>query len=75
MRKAVITILLVIMLLFACSKSVVIDMPPTRSIGDTSVYVPRKRSSDTTQVADTARVPISFDVSIDNWGDEEEENL
>lgn len=69
------TIVALVAMVIGCSKSVVIDMATVRSIGDTSEYVPRRRSSDTTQVADTARVPISFDVSVDDWGDEHTESL
>lgn len=74
-RILLLTIVALVAMVIGCSKSVVIDMAPTRSIGDTTGRTPRRRSSDTTQVADTARVPISFDVSIDNWGDDEEINL
>ena len=35
---------------------------------DTSTYTPRVKS-DTTNNRDTARVPISFDVSVDDWED------
>ena len=69
------TIVALVAMVIGCSKSVVIDMATVRSIGDTSKYVPRRRPGDTTQVADTARVPISFDVSVDDWGEEEEVNL
>ena len=55
--------------IISCSKSTIIDMAIPRNI-DTSTYTPRVKS-DTTNNRDTARVPISFDVSVDNWGDEE----
>lgn len=61
----IVTLLLVII---SCSKSTIIDMAIPKNI-DTSVYTPRVKS-DTTSNRDTARLPISFDVSIDNWGDE-----
>lgn len=58
--------------IISCSKSTIIDIATPRNI-DTSVYVPRMKK-DTTRVdsskVDTTRIPISFDVSVDNWGDE-----
>lgn len=67
MRKAVVTLLLLVGCV-GCSLSEVVDAPVQR---EPETYTPRKRMTDTTQ-RDTARVPISFDVSVDNWGDEEE---
>lgn len=55
--------------IISCSKSTIIDMAIPRNV-DTSTYTPRVKS-DTTNNRDTVRVPISFDVSVDNWGDEE----
>jgi hypothetical protein len=76
MKNTILYIFLGILILFSvfviiisCSKSTIIDMAIPRNI-DTSVYTPRVKS-DTTSNRDTARVPISFDVSVDNWGDEE----
>lgn len=67
MKKIIVLILaIVIAMIFACSKSVVIDMPPTRSIGDTTNYTPRSKA-DTTEREDTARVPISFTVTVEDW--------
>ena len=56
--------------IISCSKSTIIDIAIPRNI-DTSVYTPRVKS-DTTSNRDTARVPISFDVSIDDWEDEDD---
>lgn len=65
------TIVAVVAMVIGCSKSVVIDIAPTRSIGDTTSYIPRSKVADSTQVDTTEnKVPISFDVSVDNWGDE-----
>lgn len=65
MRKIIV---IFILLAFAgCSISEVIDVPVVK---EPETYTPRKRAADSTQ-RDTARVPISFDVSVDNWGDEE----
>lgn len=63
MRKAI----AILLILVGCSISEVVDAPVQR---EQEVYTPRKRQTDTTQ-RDTARVPISFDVSVDDWGDEE----
>ena len=72
MKKIIVLILaIIIATIFACSKSAVIDIAPTRNIGDTTNYTPRSKA-DTTQREDTARVPISFDVNVDDWGDESE---
>lgn len=57
--------LLLFLILCSCSKSEVIDLPKTRS-ADTTVYAPRER--DTLELSD---VPIGFDVSVDEWEDEE----
>jgi hypothetical protein len=64
MRKAV----AILLLLVGCSLSEVVDTYTPR---EPETYTPRKRVTDSTQ-RDTARVPISFDVSVDNWGDEED---
>lgn len=70
----IISIIVVFLTMFAsCSKSTIIDMYITRNV-DTSVYTPRVKS-DTTSNVDTARVPISFGVTVDGWGDEEDINL
>ena len=66
MRKAV----AILLILVGCSLSEVIDVPVQRE-REPETYTPRKRAADSTQ-RDTARVPISFDVSVDNWGDEED---
>lgn len=52
---------------FGCSKTTIIDM---REEPEEEVYVPRKVHKDT-EDTDTSRVPISFDVTVDNWGDED----
>ena len=62
MRKAV----AILLILVGCSLSEVVDTYTPREL---ETYTPRKRAADSTQ-RDTARVPISFDVSVDNWGDE-----
>lgn len=67
MRKAVVILLLLVGCV-GCSLSEVVDTYTPR---EQETYTPRKRAADNTQ-RDTARVPISFDVSVDNWGDEED---
>lgn len=72
MKKAIILILLVLLLCFSCDMSVVIDRPTIRGL-DTTEYVPRMRK-DTIQV-DTTRIPITFEVTVDGWGDEDTTNV
>lgn len=72
MTLGVLVLTLAFLIIISCSKSTIIDIATPRNI-DTSVYVPRMKK-DTTKVdsskVDTTRIPISFDVSVDNWGDE-----
>ena len=67
---AISIIFVLLVIIISCSKSTIIDMAIPRNI-DTSVYTPRVKS-DTTSNRDTSRVPISFDVSIDDWEDEDD---
>lgn len=54
----------------SCSRSTILDMYQPR-LQDTSTYVPRAITrADTTQTEDTTRIPISFGVTIQGWGDE-----
>lgn len=64
--KAMCKAVAILLLLVGCSLSEVVDTYTPR---EPETYTPRKRQTDSTQ-RDTARVPISFDVSVDNWGDE-----
>lgn len=64
MRKALV---IPILMLCGCSKSVVIDMPVTRAT-DTTTYTPRTK--DTTN---TSFVPIQFEVGVEEWKDVETE--
>lgn len=59
--------LLVGLILWGCSKSVLIDID-NRIVtkADTGVVV----KADTTETQDTARTPISFEVTIEPWPDE-----
>lgn len=53
--------LLIILLLSACSKSEVIEMPLTKGIDTTYT----RRVADSTET----RQPIRFDVGIEDWGE------
>lgn len=55
----------VLLFLCGCSQSTVLDVPKPRTKVDTT-YIPRE--IDTTQTSD---VPIGFDVSVDDWDEEE----
>lgn len=59
--------LLVGLILWGCSKSVLIDIDKRIvTKADTGVVV----KADTTETQDTARTPISFEVTIEPWPDE-----
>ena len=58
MRK---TLIIAILMLCGCNKSVVIEMPVTRA-SDTTTYTPRTK--DTTN---TSFVPIEFEVGVEEW--------
>ena len=69
-------ILLAIFLLFSCSKSVVIDIAEPHVQADTTEYTPiEKGKRPPHDHDDDKKVPISFDVDVDDWGDDEEINL
>ena len=65
--KEIKAITISLLLLAGCSMSEVIDRPEPRQ-ADTSVYVPRQRKEkvDST-IVDTTRIPISFDVCVEDW--------
>lgn len=59
----------------SCSRSVILDMYQPR-MQDTSTYTPRTITrADTTETPDTSRVPISFGVTVDGWGEENDVNF
>lgn len=72
MRELIITIAfilaVVVVTILGCSKTTIIDM---REEPKEEVYTPRTKA-DSTETEDTSRIPISFDVTVDNWGDETE---
>ena len=59
---AVFCILVVVALIWSCSKSTIIDMVDSDSVPEE--YIPRTKS-DTTEVCDS--VPITFTVSVEDW--------
>ena len=58
--------LILLLLLTSCSMSEVLEQPKPRTKADTTEYHPRQ--IDTLSVSD---VPIAFEVSVDEWEDEE----
>ena len=60
---AVLTIVLLVAMVIGCSKSEVINAP-IRVVEEE--YTPRTKV-DTTEREDTARVPISFTVTVEDW--------
>lgn len=61
---AVFCILVVVALIWSCSKSTIIDMVDEPA---PEKYVPRRVKSDTTDVGDS--VPITFTVSVEGWNE------
>lgn len=57
------TIVLLVAMVIGCSKSEVINAP-IRVVEEE--YTPRTKA-DTTEREDTARVPISFTVTVEDW--------
>lgn len=67
--------LIIFGVIVSCSRSVVLDIYKPKA-QDTSTYTPRAITrADTTEAPDTARIPISFGVTIDGWGDETDIDL
>lgn len=59
---AVFCILVVVALIWSCTKTTIIDMVESESVPEE--YIPRTKS-DTTEVNDS--VPITFSVSVEGW--------
>lgn len=57
-------------LMTGCSYSEVIDIEEPRIRADTTEYTPMEKGKRPPHDHDE-KVPISFDVDVDNWGDEE----
>lgn len=66
------TIFVLFILYVACSKSTIIDVY-TPKVKDTTVYTPRTKV-DTTSKEDTAKVPITFTVTVEGWNEIEINN-
>ena len=58
-------------LLTGCSMSEVMEIEEPRMQTDTTEYTPMEKVKRPPHDHDK-KVPISFDVDVDNWGDEEE---
>lgn len=67
----VIAIMMVSVLVFSCAKTEIIGMPEAHGLQDTlSTKVhrpPPKPPRDTTERQDTARVPIGWNPSVEDW--------
>lgn len=50
-------------IVFGCSKTTIIDMAEEP---EQEEYIPRTKA-DSTDVEDTSRIPISFDVTVEGW--------
>lgn len=61
---AVFCILVVVALIWSCSKSTIIDMVESDSVPEE--YIPRTKS-DTAEVNDS--IPITFSVSVEGWNE------
>lgn len=57
-------------LLTGCSMSEVVDIAEPHVQADTTEYTPMEKGKRPSHDHDK-KVPISFDVDVDNWGDEE----
>ena len=62
--------LLLLLLMTSCSMSEVIDIAEPHVQADTTEYTPMEKGKRPPH--DHDKKPISFDVDVDNWGDEEE---
>lgn len=79
--KTLLLVITAILTLNSCLKTEIIDMAPVvEKIIEKEKLKPRKDSMevktnvDTTEVNDTLRVPIDFNVSVDDWQEENIEN-
>lgn len=71
MRELIITIAVilavVVVTILGCSKTTIIDM---REEPKEDVYTSRTKA-DSTNIEDSSRTPISFDVTVEGWKDVE----
>lgn len=64
-------ILLILLLMTSCSMSEVVEIEEPRMQADTTEYTPMEKGKRPPHDHDK-KVPISFDVDVDDWGDENE---
>lgn len=67
-------ILLILLLMTSCSMSEVMEIEEPRMQADTTEYTPMEKGKRPPHDHDHDhdKKPISFDVDVDNWGDEDE---
>lgn len=63
--------LLLLLVMTSCSMSEVMDIAEPHVQADTTEYTPVEKVKRPSHDHDK-KVPISFDVDVDDWGDEEE---
>lgn len=63
--------LLLLLAMTSCSMSEVMEIEEPRMQADTTEYTPMEKGKRPSHDHDK-KVPISFDVDVDDWGDEEE---
>lgn len=56
----------------SCSMSEVMDIAEPHVLADTTEYTPMEKGKRPPHDHDQDKKPISFDVDVDDWGDEEE---
>ena len=63
--------LLLLLVMTSCSMSEVMEIEEPRMQADSTEYTPMEKGKRPSHDHDK-KVPISFDVDVDDWGDEEE---
>lgn len=73
MKKAISLSSLLILSCLSCIKTEVLNTPEVEHVDTVMTKKPHKQlpPSDTTEVTDTARVPIGFNPSVEDWEDED----
>jgi hypothetical protein len=65
--------LLIILLLSSCMKTEIINAPMPMDIDTTATKVHKDFPADTTDRADTARVPIGWNPSVEDWSEQNQD--
>jgi hypothetical protein len=65
--------LLIILLLSSCMKTEIINAPMPMDIDTTATKVHKEFPADTTDRADTARVPIGWNPSVEDWSEQNQD--